>query len=218
MKKNRTLIIFLFTLFSLGELFAVEDDLLQLIQSRYRSISSFSGKFVQISYRKDSKLAIRKAEGTVSYKRPGKMRWHYTIPDEQLLVTDGETLWLFDPLLENVTVKKLKKIADGTALSFLLGVGDLNTDFERRRISKPFFGLQNNLVVELVPKKNSANIAFIQLQVKKETYDLIKILLMDNQGNYRTISLESIQYNLDLDNKFFEFEISNDIEVIEIDN
>ena len=54
------------------------------------------------------------------------MRWLYAAPEEQLLVTNGETLWLYDTLLENVTIQKLEKLTDGTALSFLLGLGDLN--------------------------------------------------------------------------------------------
>jgi len=216
MKKKGIIIFTIFIYFFSGQLFAEEANLLKLIQSRYRSILSFSGKFEQKSYNSDSEIAPRKAEGTVSYKRPGKMRWNYNIPEEQLIVTNGETLWLFDSLLENVTVQKLEKIADGTALTFLLGLGDLNYDFERRRVSKDFLGFKDNLVVELVPKKDTVNLAFIQLQVRTETYDLIKILLMDHQGNYRTISLDSMKYNLEIEDKFFEFEITEDMEVIEI--
>jgi len=216
MKKKGILIIALSIHMFSGQLFALEKNLLQLIQSRYKSILSFSGKFVQNSYRIDLEMVPKKAEGIVSYKRPGKMRWHYSYPEEQLIVTNGEILWLFDPLLENVTVQKLEKIADGTALSFLLGLGDLNYDFEQRSVSESFSDLQDNLVVELIPKKDTANLSFIQLQVKTETYDLIRILLMDHQGNYRTIFLDSMKYNLEIENKLFEFQITEDIDVIEI--
>ncbi len=115
---------------------AAEKDLLQLIQKQYQSIRSFSGRFIQSSHRADTETGPKKAEGLVSYKRPGKMRWLYEAPEEQLLVTNGQTMWLYDPLLENVTVQKLEKITEGTALSFLLGLGNLQADFIHRGISK----------------------------------------------------------------------------------
>jgi len=218
MKKYSFLLIFWFFYGFSGQTFSGEKNLLQLIQTQYQSIQSFSGHFVQTSHRTNSENVPRKAEGTVSYKRPGKMRWLYAPPEEQLLVTNGETLWLFDPLLENVTVQKLAKLTDGTALSFLLGLGDLNADFKRRKISKSLLENPDGLIVELVPNKQTANLAFIQLEVHPDTYNLQKIALMDQQGNYRTIALESINYNLVLEDKFFEFEVTPDMEIIEVGN
>ena len=48
-----------------------------------------------------------------------------------------------------------------------------------------------------------------------ETYDLHKIALMDQQGNSRTITLESMQYNLALKDDIFEFKVTPEMEVIE---
>ena len=146
------------------------------------------------------------------------MRWLYDAPEEQLLVTNGETLWLYDTLLENVTIQKLKKLTNGTVLSFLLGLGDLNEDFKRRHISKSLLKNQQGLIVELEPIKETANLAFIQLEVDPQTYNLRIIALMDQQGNYRTIAFKSMRYNLELEDKFFEFEVSAEMEVIEAGN
>lgn len=200
-----------------GQSVSKETDLIQMIQDQYQSIQSFSGHFVQTSYRNNTET-VRRAEGLVSYKRPGKMRWLYEVPEEQLLVTNGETLWLFDPLLENVTIQKLEKLTDGTALSFLLGLGDLQEDFNRRLISQVFLTSPDALIVELEPKKAAANLSFIQLAVHPATYNLQIIALMDQEGNYRTIELESMQYNLVLEDNFFEFKVTEDMEVIEAGN
>ena len=194
-----------------------ETDLIQLIQEQYQSIQSFSGHFVQTSFRNNTE-SVRRAEGLVSYKRPGKMRWLYEVPEEQLLVTNGETLWLFDPLLENVTIQKLEKLTDGTALSFLLGLGDLQADFNTRLISQDLLTSPDALIVELEPKKAAANLSFIQLAVNPVTYNLQIIALMDQEGNYRTIELESMHYNLMLEDNFFEFKVTQDMEVIEVGN
>ena len=200
-----------------GQSVSKETDLIQMIQDQYQSIQSFSGHFVQTSYRNNTET-VRRAGGLVSYKRPGKMRWLYEVPEEQLLVTNGETLWLFDPLLENVTIQKLEKLTDGTALSFLLGLGDLQEDFNRRLISQVLLTSPDALIVELEPKKAAANLSFIQLAVHPVTYNLQTIALMDHVGNYRIIELESMHYNLVLEDNYFEFKVTQDMEVIEVEN
>ena len=200
-----------------GQCVSKETDLIQMIQEQYQSIQSFSGHFVQTSYRNNTET-VRRAEGLVSYKRPGKMRWLYEVPEEQLLVTNGETLWLFDPLLENVTIQKLEKLTDGTALSFLLGLGDLQADFNRRLIRQVLLTSPDALIVELEPKKAAANLSFIQLAVHPVTYNLQKIALVDQEGNYRTIELKSMHYNLVLEDNFFEFKVTQDMELIEAGN
>jgi len=218
MKHFRIILIYLFLLGSVGQPVAEEKDLLRLIQKQYQSIRSFSGRFIQTSHRTDTETGPKKAEGLVSYKRPGKMRWLYEAPEEQLLVTNGQTMWLYDPLLENVTVQKLQKITEGTALSFLLGLGNLQADFIHREISKNLLSGQGGLIVELEPKKSTANLAFIQLNVHPETYNLQTIALMDQQDNYRTIQLINMKYNLEIEDNFFEITVTKDMEVIETGN
>ena len=218
MKHFRIILIYLFLFGSVGQPVAEEKDLLRLIQKQYQSIRSFSGRFIQTSHRADTETGPKKAEGLVSYKRPGKMHWLYEAPEEQLLVTNGQTMWLYDPLLENVTVQKLQKITEGTALTFLLGLGNLQADFIHRGISKILLSGQEGLIVELEPRKSTANLAFIQLNVHPETYNLQTIALMDQQDNYRTIQLINMKYNLEIEDKFFEFTFTNDMEVIEAGN
>ena len=51
-----------------------------------------------------------------------------------------------------------------------------------------------------------------------ETYNLQTIALMDQQDNYRTIQLMNMKYNLEIEDNFFEYKITNDMEVIEAGN
>lgn len=191
------------------------ERLVQSIQARYQSIAGFAGRFHQISQRAGSELPPREASGTVSFLRPGKMRWNYESPEEQLLVTDGITLWLYDPLLENVTIQELAKITEGTALSFLLGFGDLQTDFKYRPQTRKHLQDVSGLLVEMEPRHPVANLAYIQLEVDPETYDLLRILLADNQNNHRIITFQSMRYNVPLDAEQFQFEVTPGMEVIE---
>ena len=69
-------------------------------------------------------------------------------------------------------------------------------------------------MVELEPKEKMANLEFIQLEVDPDNHHLKTLLLMDRLGNYRTILLKEIKYNLDLDPKLFHFEIPDGMEVL----
>ncbi len=108
---------------------------MERVQERYLEMQSFQGNFLQTTI-VESEDRRASASGIIAYQRPGKMRWEYQEPDPQLLVTDGDTLWLYDPLLENVTIQELAAVTDGTALAFLLGAGELTEDFTQRRMQK----------------------------------------------------------------------------------
>ena len=43
-------------------------------------------------------------EGTVEIARPSLFRWSTTFPDENLLVSDGKTLWYYSPFIEQVSI------------------------------------------------------------------------------------------------------------------
>ena len=194
---------------------AAEMDILTRIQQRYQEISSFKGNFTQRNYTSQSDQP-RTASGVVSFLRPGKMRWDYHPPDEQLLVTDGTTLWLFDPLLENVTVQALEKVTPGTPLEFLLGVGNLENDFEHRPVTRKLIETEG-IIVELKPKSSIATLDFIQLAINPETFDFQQIILADSQGHHRVIEFQEMEYNLALEVDQFHFEITPEMEVIYAD-
>ena len=114
---------------------ACRDAFMDRIQTVYQGIRSFSGRFTQEDRQKDGK--VLQAQGQVAYERPGRMRWNYEPPNEQLVVTDGRSVWLYDPLLDNVTVQPLEEVTQGTPLAFLLGVGNLARDFACRPLTRP---------------------------------------------------------------------------------
>ena len=186
--------------------------LLQRIQTRYQQTGSFTARFVQVDQRAEAEE--RRAQGSVRYKRPGRMRWHYESPDGQLLVTDGETLWLYDPLLENVTIQRIERVAPGTMLAFLLGVGDLESDFRPRSQTQTLLNPPQGLVLELEPRREMVNLDFLQLEVHPQTSTLQAIVLVDGTGNIRTIRLENMKHEVELADREFVFEVTPDLEVI----
>lgn len=186
---------------------------LEQIQRRYQEISSFKGTFRQHVLAEMQK-AERTATGTVYFLKPGKMRWEYEPPNEQVILTDGTTLWLYDPLLDNVTLQPLDQVTRGTPLAFLLGLGDLSQDFTQRDITTRLIEQANTQVIELVPNEPIPGWQFIQLAINPETKDLVQVVLGNENGTYNKITFEQVAYNATLDDSMFHFDVA-DKEVIQ---
>jgi outer membrane lipoprotein carrier protein len=72
----------------------------------------------------------RESTGTFSFQRPGKFRWAYETPYEQLIVGDGDRLWIYDRDLNQVIVRKLDRALGSTPAALLAGDRALEANFD----------------------------------------------------------------------------------------
>src|SRR3989338_10416781 len=72
---------------------------------------------------------IQSASGTMQFQRPGKFRWTYQKPNEQLIVGDGVKFWLYDVDLNQVTVKKLDAALGSSPAALLSGNNEIERAF-----------------------------------------------------------------------------------------
>lgn len=181
------------------------------VQQAYQAIQSFEGRFQQHDRRGDG--ARVEAAGKIAYRRPGRMRWEYEPPNDQLLVTDGETVWLFDPLLDNVTVQPLKNLTQGTPLAFLLGVGNLNRDFTCRphTTPPPADGLT---YLELHPRASIPGLAYVQLGVEPKGSAIRVLRMVDTAGNVREVRFLGLGLGVTFPPDYFTFTVKEGMEVI----
>ena len=74
-------------------------------------------------------LKLQDSSGVVEFQRPGKFRWHYQQPFEQLVVGDGTTLWVYDKDLSQVTTRKLGGALGSSPAALLAGSDDVKQFF-----------------------------------------------------------------------------------------
>jgi len=89
---------------------------------------SARGEFTQ-QVTRGSAQAAPPSSGTFFFERPGKFRWIYAKPYEQVLVADGERLYLYDRDLNQVTVKKMSAALPASPASILFGGNEFERDF-----------------------------------------------------------------------------------------
>lgn len=89
---------------------------------------SARGEFTQQVTRGNAPAAPP-SSGTFVFQRPGKFRWTYLKPYEQVLVADGERLYLFDKDLNQVTIKRIAAALPASPASILFGGNEFERDF-----------------------------------------------------------------------------------------
>ena len=90
-----------------------------------------TARFEQQVFDRGGKV-IERASGTFAFARPGKFRWTYEKPHKQLLVGDGQKLWIHDPDLNQVTVKRIGQAISSTPAALLAGRDDITKLFTLR--------------------------------------------------------------------------------------
>lgn len=119
----------LFVLTALLFAFSAEASSLDRFKAFLRTTQSARANFEQKVYDRSRKL-VQESSGTFVFMRPGRFRWSYAKPVEQLIVGDGERVWIYDRDLNQVTVRKLSKALGSTPAALLAGSSDVESAFE----------------------------------------------------------------------------------------
>ena len=182
---------------------SANDDL----QSRLNSIHTMSASFGQVVTAKQHEVS--RSSGTMALSRPGHFRWQTKVPMKQLVIADGQHLWVYDVELEQVTVKKQEKGLGGTAALFLSGYNDTVTrDFEvttYKEGTRDYFDLR--------AKSNKAN--FQRVKLAFEGPMLTGIELFDQLGQHTDVTLSKIKNNPTLASTLFKFITPKGVDVVE---
>jgi outer membrane lipoprotein carrier protein len=94
-----------------------------------RTTQSARANFEQKVYDRGGKL-VQESKGSFAFLRPGRFRWVYEKPVDQLIVGDGERVWIYDRDLNQVTVRRISKALGSTPAALLAGSSDIDKAFE----------------------------------------------------------------------------------------
>ncbi|MDH5436634.1 MAG: outer membrane lipoprotein chaperone LolA [Gammaproteobacteria bacterium] len=170
-------------------------------------ITTLEATFKQVLLDEDAK-PIQKSSGIFQLQRPGKFRWDYTKPFEQLIVADGRKLWIYDADLEQVTVRKQDSALGNTPALLLTTDRAVEKDFNVQ--SK---GVQEGLEwFELTPRDKESNFMKINLGFGQNKLQVME--LIDGFGQTTRLDFDSIVINTHIATKQFEFKPPRGVDII----
>lgn len=94
-----------------------------------RTTQAMTADFEQKVYDRNRKL-VQESSGRFAFLRPGRFRWTYDKPYAQLIVGDGERVWVYDRDLNQVTVRRIAKALGSTPAALLAGASDIDKAFD----------------------------------------------------------------------------------------
>jgi len=191
------------------------DAVVASLQRRYESAEDLRADIVQttrsVAFGAGASEQMT-SKGTVVFAKPGKMRWSYEEPEPSLVVSDGETLWIYDLVFrEAQKFPATEGFLSGAAVQFLLGEGEIERDFEISALRCE----EDSAELRLQPRK-PGSYEKLHVLVNPQTGDLLKTTVFFVLGNVTEVAFFNIELNTDPAASVFRFDPPKDVRVIEL--
>ncbi len=143
---------------------------------------------------------IQFASGTMQFVRPGKFRWEYRKPYEQLIVGDGKKFWMYDVDLNQVTVKKLDSALGSSPAALLSGSNEIENSFVLKNLEDRD-GLE---WLQATPK--SAESSFEKILMAFDAQSELAVMELDDSfGHHTVLRFTDLKSNPALPAQRFQF-------------
>jgi len=167
-------------------------------------IKGLSGTFKQTQTDSEGEF-LSDAEGEFFIARPGNLYWKTILPFEQLLVSDGESLWLYDEDLEQVTISPVgEQLKNSPAIIFS---GDLAVIETRYNVS-----INDDGSYKLRPKHDDNGFQYLDLFFRDSS--LVAMALLDSFGQETRFDFVNVQLNPTIEPELFHFDVPEGTDVL----
>ncbi|MES9895234.1 MAG: outer membrane lipoprotein chaperone LolA [Candidatus Thiodiazotropha endolucinida] len=169
----------------------------QQLEAFLKDLTTLQADFEQTLQQDDDQAYS--SNGVFYLKRPGLLRWEYTAPSEQLIVADGDRIWLYDIELEQVSHRSQRAALVGTPAQLLSDQAPISEHFQVNDLGEAV-GLS---WVELLPREKESQFSSLRLALNEN--NLQRMEMIDNLGQTTRFVFDNLQRNLPLDTALFTF-------------
>jgi outer membrane lipoprotein carrier protein len=188
------------------------DQILSGIEKAYGG-KGFSAAFDQEATIKAMQITDT-AKGQLFVRRPGKMRWEYTAPEPQVIISDGVSLWVYRPLDKQVMTGRAPAFfGDGKGAGFLADIRQVRRSFEVG-LEKTEMGGEHRL--RLTPREKTPEVTAVYLSVSADTFIITDVLTVNAYGDETWIKLKDYRFDQDFENEVFAFDIPPGTDVLKL--
>jgi len=209
------------------------EEIVSNFRRNYEKTSNFSADFEQTILIAGAK---RVARGTLNFQKPNLLRQKYSDPSNpehmiQLIVSDGQTLWSYTPLINQVTKQTLAQDESGAELlpGFGEGAENIEENYSLSLVEDNLAEKHGVHVVELIPKKQDESTGqegeapaeplfdVLQVWIRDEDSAPVQFMYKDKKNETTfVLSFKNIKINENLDRSIFKFEAPEGVQLITI--
>lgn len=173
-----------------------------------KSYESYQADFIQIVVSENGHH-VQETRGTLKAKRPGLFYWETRAPLSQFVVSDGRTVEVYDPDLEQVTIHKLDEQVQTTPALLLSGkVGNLDETYEVSQRNR------GDNTREFTLRPRSPDSLFVSLRLTFFKGELQEMRMQDSLAQLSVLSFEHIQVNAPVDSSAFTLDYPKGVDII----
>ncbi len=174
------------------------------------NVKTMSARFSQTLLDEDLAV-VEVSAGDFAISRPGRFRWDYTEPYEQLILADGDRLWIYDAELEQASVRTVDAVLATTPAMLLSGDTDISAGYEI--VDR---GLEDDVMwAELTPRTDEAE--FVRLRLGFMYGEIRFMELFDRLGQTTRVEFFDVVRNPVLGDELFNFSPPDGVDVIGFD-
>ena len=184
------------------------------LESFVKSVKSGRADFTQVvtaPAREGQAVRTKTSTGTFEFARPNRFRFNYKKPFEQTIVADGQTLWLYDVDLNQVTARKQSQALGSTPAALIAAspdLGALSKDFNLEAAPDKD-GLQ---WVQATPRTRDGQLQTVKVGFKGNELAVLEIL--DSFGQRSVLSFSKMELNARIAPELFQFKPPQGADVV----
>src|SRR6267142_372110 len=189
-------------------------ELAAAIQRKVDGIKDFSADFTH-TYEGGVLRKQITERGHLLVKKPGRMRWDYSVPEPKQFVSDGVKMYSYIPQDKQVIVATVPPEDEAsTPTLFLAGKGSLTLDFTASLVDTPAGMPPGTRGLKLVPKTRQRDYDWLLLAVDPGSLAIRGLQTIDGQGGKSSFSFTNLKENVGLADKEFAFKIPRGADVV----
>ncbi|MFN3812495.1 MAG: outer membrane lipoprotein chaperone LolA [Roseateles asaccharophilus] len=185
----------------------VRADAVQTLKDFGREVKSGKAEFTQTVSSPDGQRK-KSSSGSFEFQRPNQFRFAYTKPFEQLIVGDGQKVWIYDPDLKQASARRMSAALGATPAALLAGA-NLEKDFELKALP----AAQGLDWVQAQPRQADAGLQSLKVGFKGR--ELAAIEVVDGFGQRSLLQFSAVQTNAPVAAERFRFVLPPGADLIE---
>lgn len=159
-------------------------------------INTLQASFTQVVNNSEGK-PLQSSSGNLILQQPDRVYWQVLVPDETLLIANGERVFYVDEFVEQVSIFSQKDMISNNPLMLLTSSDD--------EVWEQFSVVQQNLAYVVTPINNEGQITQLTLRFIQD--ELTQFTLLDNQGQVSQFTLNGTVLNMPLPINQFSYAI-----------
>ncbi|MEH6454506.1 MAG: outer membrane lipoprotein chaperone LolA [Psychromonas sp.] len=175
----------------------------ELLKQKLAKHDVINAEFSQHVTSADGKL-LNESLGHLSVTRPGKFRWEVVSPEEELIVSDGQTMWFYSPFIEQVTLINLSDAIEGTPFILLSGANDQQwNNYQVNKAGKQF------IVTDKINQSQDTSFIF----EFNKSGNVSKFIVLEELGQRSEFTLSHQPLKASVNTNYYSFEVPDGVEV-----